>query len=138
MAKTTAEEMLVKIVDKLDEMQKSLHNVDKDNAVIKAAVQEQSNDIKVLQEQQKQSNDIQRQNTKSLDEHMYRTDLLEKLHQDLDNRLTPIEIEKIEQTAIKAHTKELIIRWAKIVGALATVTGLIVAAKPFLLFLLTL
>lgn len=135
MAKTT-EDLLSKIIDKLDDLQKYAHNTDKDLAVVKNVIQEQSADIKALQEEQKRSNEILGQNTKSLDEHMRRTDILERLHKDVDGRLAPIEKEKIEQAAIKAHNRELVIRWAKIIGGLATAGTIFVAAKPFILALL--
>lgn len=135
MAKTT-EDMLSKIVDKLDELQKSTHSIDKEVALQKAAGIERHMDIKSIQEEQKRSNDILQQNTNSLNEHMARTDLLEKAVQQMDARLTPIEIERIEKEAVAKHRKETMIRWAKIIGALATIGAGIVAAKPLLIFIL--
>lgn len=137
MAKTT-EDLLTKIVDKLDDLQKSTHNIDKEVALQKAASIERGHDIKAIQEEQKRSNDILQKNTESLNEHMHRTDLLEKAVQQMDARLTPIEVDKIQKEAIAAHRKEMMIKWGKIIAALATLGGMIAAAKPFLLFLLTL
>lgn len=137
MAKTT-EDMLSKIVDKLDELQKSTHSIDKEVALQKAASVERHMDIKQIQEEQKRSNDILQENTNSLNEHMARTELLEQMYKEMDQRLTPIEIAKIEQDAISKNRKETIIKVAKVIGALATLCGMLVAAKPLLLFLLTL
>src|SRR5690606_16024802 len=137
MAKTT-EEMLSKIVDKLDDLQKSTHNIDKEVALQKASAMERSHDIKAMQEEQKRSNEILQKNTESLNEHMARTDLIEKAVQQMDARITPIEIDKIQKEAIATHRKEMMIRWAKIIGVVATLGGIVAMAKPFLLFLLTL
>lgn len=135
MAKST-EDMLAKIVNKLDELQKSTHSIDKEQALQKAAAEERHANIKAIQEEQKRSNDILQQNTNSLNEHMARTDLLEQAVQKMDARLTPLEIERIEKEAIAKHRKEMLIRWAKIIGALATIGGGIIAAKPLLIFIL--
>lgn len=137
MAKTT-EDLLAKIVDKLDDLQKSTHSIDKEVALQKAAAEDHAQDLKALQHEQKRNNDILQQNTQSLNEHMARTDLLESMVEKMDARLTPIEIDKIEKEAVAKARKEALIRWGKIIAALATLSGIIAAAKPFLLFLLTL
>ena len=137
MAKTT-EDLLSKIVDKLDDLQKSTHNIDKEVALQKASSIERHMDIKSIQDDQKLHNNILTENTKSLQEHMARTDLLEKAVHNMDARLSPLEREKIEQAAIAAHRREVIVRWSKILGVLTALGGAIVAAKPLLLFLLAL
>lgn len=137
MAKTT-EDMLVKIVDKLDELQKSTHNIDKEVALQKAAAEDHAQDLKVLQQEQKRNNDILQQNTQSLNEHMARTDLLESMVEKMDARLVPIEVERIQKEAIAAHRKDMMKKWGKIIGVLATLGGLIAATKPYLLLLLSL
>lgn len=136
MAKTT-EDLLSKIVDKLDDLQKSTHNIDKEVALQKAAAEERHADIKGLQDETKRNNEILAENTKSLQEHMARTDLLEAAVKKMDERLTPIEIERIQKEAVSKHRKEVIVKWAKIIGALATLGGMIAAAKPILLALLS-
>lgn len=137
MAKTT-EDILSKIIDKLDDLQKATYSIDKEVALQKASALERGFDIKAIQEEAKRTNDILQANTNSLNEHMHRTDLLEKAVQQMDARLTPIEVDKIQKEAIAAHRKEMMIKWGKIIAALATLGGLIAAAKPLLLFLLTL
>lgn len=130
--------MFAKIVEKLDELQKSTHSIDKEVALQKAAADERSSDIKSMQEEQKRLNDILQQNTESLNEHMARTDLLEKAVQKMDERLTPIEIDKIEKEAVAKHRKEFVVKVAKVVGALATLGGIIAAMKPYIIALLSL
>ncbi len=136
MAKTT-EDLLSKIVDKLDDLQKSTHNIDKEVALQKAAAEERHADIRGLQDEAKRNNEILAENTKSLQEHMARTDLLEAAVKKMDERLTPIEIERIEKEAVAKHRKDAIVKWAKIAGALTAIIGLVAAAKPFLLALLS-
>jgi multidrug resistance efflux pump len=136
MAKTT-EDLLSKIVDKLDDLQKSTHNIDKEVALQKAAAEERHADIRGLQDEAKRNNEILAENTKSLQEHMARTDLLEAAVKKMDERLTPIEIERIEKEAVAEHRKDVIIKIAKITGALTAIVGLLAAVKPFLLALLS-
>lgn len=135
MPKTT-EDLLSKIVDKLDELQKSTHNIDKEVALQKAAADERHADLRTIQDETKRHSDILAENTKSLQEHMARTDLLEAAVKKMDERLTPLEIERIEKLAVARHRKDVIVKTAKVIGALATLGGLIVAAKPFILALL--
>ena len=137
MAKST-EDMLTKIVEKLDDLQKSTHSIDKEVSLQKLAAEERHADIKSIQEEQKRSNNILQENTNSLNEHMARTDLLEHAVRGIDSRLTPIEIERIQKAAITQHRKEMMKLSAKIIAALATLGGILVAAKPFLLLLLSL
>lgn len=136
MPKTT-EDLLSKIVDKLDELQKSTHSIDKEVALQKAAAMERHMDIKAIQDEQKKSNEILAENTKSLQEHMARTDLLEVAVKKIDERLTPIEIERIEKEAVAKHRREMIVKSAKIIGALTALGGFIAAAKPLILALLS-
>ena len=136
MAKTT-EDLLSKIVDKLDDLQKATHSIDKEVALQKASSLERHMDIKAIQEDQKTHNKILEENTKSLQEHMARTDLLEKAVHNMYQRLQPIEKERIEKEAIAQHRKEFMIKTAKIAGALTAIIGLLVAAKPWLLALLS-
>lgn len=135
MAKTT-EDMLTKIVEKLDDLQKSTHSIDKEVYLQKAAANERHADIKSIQEEQKRSNEILQENTNSLNEHMARTELLEKAAQSMDRRLTPLEVEKIEKEAVVRHRKEVILLVAKIVGVMTALGGIIMAAKPFILLFL--
>lgn len=135
MAKTT-EDMLSKIVDKLDELQKSTHNIDKEVALQKAAAEDHAQDLKVLQHEQKRNNDILQQNTQSLNEHMARTDLLESMVEKMDARLTPIEIDRIEKAAIANHRKEMMVKIAKVAAALTAIGGFLAFAKPIIIALL--
>lgn len=135
MAKST-EELLGKIVEKLDDLQKSTHSIDKEVALQKAASEERHADIKAIQEEQKRANEILQINTESLHEHMARTDLLEKAVQTLDRRLTPFEKEKIEKEAIAKHRRKVLMTCGKVVAGLTALIGLLAALKPYLLALL--
>jgi predicted nuclease with TOPRIM domain len=135
MAKST-EELLGKIVEKLDDLQKSTHSIDKEVALQKAAAAERHNDIKSMQEEQKRTNEILEINTQSLTEHMARTDLLEKAVQTLDRRLTPFEREKIEKEAVAKHRRKVLITMSKVVAGLTALAGLLAVLKPYLLALL--
>lgn len=137
MAKNT-EDMLSKIDTKLDEAVEAIHKVDKDVALQKASLEERTNDVNRMYEELKRMNDILQQNTESLREHMHRTDLLEQLALNLNQRLEPIELEKIEQETIKKYRTEQLKKYGKIVGIVATAIGILAAIKPYLLKLLAL
>lgn len=76
-------------------------------------------------------------NVMSLEEHMRRTDLLERAVQAMESRITPIERLKIEEEAIKRHKHETLVRWGKIIAALGVVLGILAGAKPLLIKLLS-
>lgn len=136
MAKTT-EDLLSKIIDKLDDLQKSTHNIDKEVALQKAAAEDRHTEIKGLKDEAALHNQILAENTKSLQEHMARTDLLEVAVKKIDERLTPIEIERIQKDAVAKHRRDLVIKTAKVAGALTALGGLLAAAKPLILLLLS-
>lgn len=134
--------ILERIVDKLNELQASTHKIDKEVALQQQAFADHLSHHERLLEEQARATDILQENTDSLKEHMRRTELLEELVAKMDARLSPIEKEKIEKDAIKAHNHAMLIKWGKIFGAITAVAGAVVSAvtwaKPFLLWLLTL
>lgn len=134
MAKT-ADEILSRIDQKLDEVSTSLYKVDKDVALQKAAFDEHIRQDEKMYEELKRMNDILQQNTESLKEHMQRTELLEEMVKKMDSRLSPVEIRHIEQEAIKKHRKEMLVLWAKVAGALTAIVGIAAALKPVLVIL---
>lgn len=136
MSKT--DEMLNKIDTKLDSMQDSIHHIDKEVALQKATIQERTEDILKVYEELKRMNDTLQVNTESLKEHMLRTKIQEDISQKMDARLTKLEIEKIEQEAVQKYRKEVIVKWGKILGVVATAIGVLSAAKPLLIKLLAL
>lgn len=94
--------------------------------------------FKKMYEELKRMNDILATNTASLAEHMRRTATLEEAVAKIDMRLSPIEVERIQKDAISKDRKELIILLVKIIGGIATLIGAVIAAKPFIIKLLTL
>jgi FtsZ-binding cell division protein ZapB len=141
MAKST-DEILGRIDEKLDSVVDSIHKVDKEVALQKAAFDDHSKqDEKMfssMYDELKRMNDILQQNTNSLQEHMHRTDLLEELVKRIDVRLSPIEQERIENDAIVKYRNKNLKKIGKILGIITTAIGIIVVAKPFLLKLLSL
>lgn len=75
-------------------------------------------------------------NALSLEEHMRRTDLLERAVTAMESRLTPIEKQRIIDEAIKQHKWENLVRWGKIIATLAALAGLAAVCKPLLVKLL--
>ena len=63
---------------------------------------------------------------------------LQNIWQGLNPPFDPdeIEVEKIQKDAVAKHRKETLIKWAKIIGTVATLGGILAAAKPLILFLL--
>jgi len=135
MAKNT-EDMLNKIDEKLDDVVDSIHKVDKEVALQKAAFDDHIKQDERMYEEFKRMNDILQQNTESLKEHMHRTELLEDLVKKIDVRLSPFEIEKIEEEAVKKYRNSKLKKYGKILGAIATGIGILAAIKPLLLKLL--
>lgn len=138
MANKSTDELLAKIDGKLDEVSGSIHKVDKEVALQKAAFDDHLKQDERMYEEFKRMNDILQQNTESLKEHMHRTELLEELVTKMDARIAPLEREKIEQAAIDKYRTEKLKKWGKILGGVATLIGILAAAKPLLLKLLSL
>lgn len=137
MAKT-ADEMLNKIDTKLDAVVDSIHKIDKEVALQKASFDDHIKTDEKMYEEFKRMNDILQQNTDSLKEHMHRTDLLEQLVRTMDFRLSPIEQAKAKEDTIIEYRNAKLVKIAKWLSLIATLIGIIVAAQPFLIKLLTL
>ncbi len=132
------EQKLGYIQDKVDEVSTCVHKIDKEVALQKAAFDDHLRQDERMYEEFKRMNDILQANTESLKEHMHRTELLEQLVQKMDIRLSPIERERIELEAIKKYRNEKLKKWGKILGVIATLIGIVAAAKPLLIKLLAL
>jgi hypothetical protein len=135
MAKNT-DEMLTKIDSKLDEVSDAVYKIDKEVALQKAAFEDHMRQDEKMYEEFKRMNDILQQNTESLKEHMHRTALLENLVQKMDSRLSPLEVKHIEEEAVKKYRHDKLVKIGKAIGLIATLIGILVATKPFLLKLL--
>jgi len=129
MAKDT-EDKLSYIQEKIDDVDSCVKNIDKELALQKAAFDDHLKQDERMYEEFKRMNDILQQNTDSLKEHMHRTELLESLVQKMDVRLSPLEIQNIEAQAIKAYRNSAIVKFAKIVGIVAGLVGVIATIWP--------
>ncbi len=120
---------LTLIQDKVDEVSDTVHKVDKEVALQKAAFDDHLKQDERMYEEFKRMNDILQQNTESLKEHMHRTNLLEDLVQKMDKRLSPIELDRIEREAVKKYRNERLVKIAKILGAIGALIGIIAGIK---------
>lgn len=134
MAKT--EDILEKMDEKLDNVVDSIYKVDKEVALQKAAFDEHIKQDEKMYDELKRMNNILQQNTDSLKEHMHRTDLLEQMLSKMDQRLSPLELQRVEEEAIKKYRNDKLIKYGKVLGVIATAIGILVAMKPLLLKLL--
>jgi DNA repair exonuclease SbcCD ATPase subunit len=130
------DDMLNKIDEKIDNVSDSIHKIDKEVALQKAAFDEHIKQDEKMYEEFKRMNDILQQNTDSLKEHMHRTDLLETMITRMDQRLSPIELERIEDEAVKKYRNSKLKKYGKVLGVIATAIGILAAVKPLLLKLL--
>jgi hypothetical protein len=58
--------------------------------------------------------------------------ILEDLAKSINDRLSPIEKERIEQAAIQKYRNEKLLKIAKILGVIATLIGIISGIKNYL------
>ncbi len=135
MAKSN-EDMLKKIDETLDGVTESLHKIDKEQALQKAAFEAHTEQDEHMYSELKRMNDILQQNTESLKQHMQQTQLLKDTVLKIDARLAPIEVERIEAEAVKNYRNEKLKKYGKVLGIIATAIGILAACKPLLLKLL--
>ena len=128
MAKNT-EEMLSKIDEKLDEVSDACHKIDKEVALQKAAFDDHIVTDEKMYEEFKRMNDILQQNTNSLREHMYQTQLLKDTVLKIDARLAPFEVERIEEEAIKKYRNAKLKKYGKILAIIATLIAIAAGLK---------
>jgi chromosome segregation ATPase len=132
------DDMLNKIDEKLNEVVDSVHNIDKEVALQKAAFNSHTQQDEQMYEELKRMNDILQQNTESLREHMAQTKLLKETVLKIDARLAPIEVARIEEEAIKKYRNEKLKKYGKVLGYIVSAIAILAAAKPYLLKLLSL
>ena len=120
------------IQEKLDSVENCVSKIDKEVALQKAAFDDHLEQDERMYDELKRMNDILQQNTDSLKEHMYRTELLETIVQKIDMRLSPLEKENIEQQAVAKYRKDFMVRVAKIIGILVGVVSAIAALWPLI------
>jgi len=124
------------IQDKVEDIADTVHKIDKDLAVHKNTFDDHIKQDEKMYEEFKRMNNILQQNTESLKEHMYRTEIAEKqlsiledLAKSIDARLSPIEKERIQKEAIARYRSEKLIKISKIIGLIATLVAIIAGIK---------
>lgn len=120
------------ILDKVDEVAKTMHKIDKEQALQQAQFEDHTKQDEKMWDELKRMNDILEDNVKSLNEHMMQTKLLKETVLKIDERLAPIERERIEQEAVKQYRNDKLKKIGKWLGIIATVIGIIVAIKPYI------
>ena len=126
------DEKLGYIQEKIDEVSNTIGKIDKELAVHKSTFHDHLRQDEQMYEELKRMNDILQQNTESLKEHMYRTELLEDIVKKIDLRLSPIEVQRLEQDIISKYRNEKLKKIGTIIGLLATIIGIGAAIKPWL------
>lgn len=132
------DQKLSDIQDKVEEVSNTINKIDKDLAVHKVTFISHLEQDERMYEEFKRMNDILQQNTESLKEHMHRTELLEHIVQKMDIRLSPLEIQRLENDIITKYRNEKLKKIGKIIGIVTTLIGLGAALKPLLAALLNL
>lgn len=114
--------------EKLDTIAGAMSNIDKDVALQKAALLAHTEQDEKLCAELTRMNNILQDNTESLKEHVRRTNLLESVVKNIDDRLNPIEIEHIQKAAVH--------NWAmnklKLLGKIGTAVGAVAAAWMYI------
>src|SRR5579884_1445300 len=120
------------IQSKVDQVAETLNKIDKDVALQQAALEAHTKQDEKMYEEFKRMNDVLQENTESLKVHIQNNMLLKDMIQKMDDRLSPIELEHIQKTAVR----EGVIRTSKLnakVGAAAGVnTAGLMLVKPIL------
>lgn len=127
---------LTHLLSKVEEAVDAIHKIDKDQALQKAAFDDHSKQDEKMWDELKRMNDILADNVESLREHMAQTRLLKDTVLKIDERLAPIERERIEKEAIEKYRNEKLKKYGKYLGAIATGIGILAALKPIMLRML--
>jgi chromosome segregation ATPase len=120
------------IQSKVDQVAETLNKIDKDVALQQAALEAHTKQDEKMYEEFKRMNDVLQENTESLKVHIQNNMLLKDMIQKMDDRLSPIELEHIQKTAVREwvlRTSKLI---AKVGGAIGVVAAGVMWLKPIL------
>jgi hypothetical protein len=117
---------------KLDDVSDTVTRIDKDVAAHRAAFDQHTADDKDMFTEFVRMNDILSQNTASLREHMHRTDLLEAAVLRMDERISPMEVERLRKGAVNDWIKSKLWLVSKVLAAITTVGGVLALAKQFI------
>lgn len=114
--------------EKLDTIAGAMSNIDKDVALQKAALLAHTEQDEKLCAELTRMNNILQDNTESLKEHVRRTNLLESVVKNIDDRLNPIEIEHIQKAAVHSWAMNKL----KLLGKIGTAVGAVAAAWMYI------
>lgn len=121
MAKDTDQfirDALNEIRDHVKEVDSHVDAVDKTLAEYKVTFEHHTQQDELMYEEFKRMNNILQENTESLKQHMKRTALLEETVVKMDQRLEPIELERIKKQAVNSWLMSRAVIIAKIIGVL--------------------
>lgn len=107
---------------KIDQIVEAVAKIDKEVALQKAALETHTRQDESMYEELRRMNNILQQNTDSLKEHMQNNMLLKEMIVKMDDRLSPIEQERLEKLAVRSWATDklkLILKIAAAVGFLA-------------------
>lgn len=110
------------IQDKVDSVADTVAKIDKAQALQQAAFEVHAKQDEQMYGELKRMNDILLNNTESLKEHMQNNLLLKEMIVKMDDRLSPIEKERLESAAVEAYAAsklKLLLKVAAAVGFLA-------------------
>ena len=116
----------------LSELRKDIHNIDKVLVEHKIAFENHTKQDESMMVELRRMNDILMDNTSSLKEHMQRTSLLEQAVMKMDERLSPIEIERIKKQAVNAWVMNNAVFIGKVFAGLAGLFGAYQAIKSLI------
>lgn len=103
---------------------------------IKEDIKDIQKDVKAIDKTLYQIDQTLAVNTRSLHDHMRRTELLEETTSALNTRLSDLEINKIESNAVKKWLWNSTVFIGKVVAGFATVAGLLAMLPSFITWLL--
>lgn len=101
MAKESDSKKIDYIQEKLDDVASTCANIDKEVALQKQAFDDHLSQDERMYQEFKRMNDILQQNTDSLKEHMYRSDMLETLMTKMEERYSPVAKEFERKQAVR-------------------------------------
>lgn len=108
---------------KIDQIVDAVAKIDKEVALQKAALENHTKQDEQMYEQLRRMNDILQQNTDSLKEHMGNNALLKDMIVKMDQRLSPIEKERVEKAAVKEYATARLVLLLKVATAVGFVAG---------------
>lgn len=141
--KSRIDDLIIKgidrVHDKMDKVDDKVNHLSEKTANIETDVHELSSQFeshehmfkehletdKKMYEEFAKMNDILRDNTESLKEHMRRTSLAEQAILKIDQRLSPIEQERLKKEAVREYLIGRWKRWLMYLGAISTALGII-------------